>query len=198
MARREFAVWVNRGDRKLSRVGKQPIAIPKGVKAIIAGQLLKVEGPKGKLQRELRPEVVVAQDGEELVLTRKDDTKQSRAFHGMERALVFNMVQGVSAGFERELALIGVGYRAEMKGNVVNLALGYSHPIDFPLPEGVKATVVKDGRDLFLKLESIDKQLLGLTAAKIRALRKPEPYKGKGVRYRNEVVKMKAGKTGKK
>ena len=182
----------------MSRIGKQPIAIPKGVKAVIAGQLLKVEGPKGKLQRELRPEVVVAQDGEELVLTRKDDTKQSRAFHGMERALVFNMVQGVSAGFERELALIGVGYRAEMKGSVVNLALGYSHPIDFPLPEGVKATVVKDGRDLFLKLESIDKQLLGLTAAKIRALRKPEPYKGKGVRYRNEVVKMKAGKTGKK
>ncbi len=187
----------------MSRIGKQPIVLPKGVKAIIAGQLLTVEGPKGKLQRTIRPEIalenVTGESGaNELVLSRKTESNESRAFHGMERALTNNMVQGVAKGFERELTLIGVGYRAETKGNVLSLALGYSHPIDFALPDGVKATVIRDNRDLFVKLESIDKQLLGQTAAKIRALRKPEPYKGKGVRYRDEVVKMKAGKAGKK
>ena len=116
----------------------------------------------------------------------------------MERALVYNMVHGVSQGFEKELSLIGVGYRADQKGNVLNLALGYSHTIDFALPDGVKGTVVKDGRDTFVKLESADRQLLGQTAANIRSLRKPEPYKGKGVRYRDEVVRTKAGKSGKK
>lgn len=182
----------------MSRIGKQPIAIPKGVKAILAGQLLKVEGPKGKLEREIRPEISVKVQGEEIVLERLNDEKKVRAFHGMERALVNNMVEGVSKGFERELQLIGVGYRADSKGNVLNLALGHSHPIDFTLPQGVTGTVIKDGREVSIKLESSNKQLLGQTAAQLRSLREPEPYKGKGVRYKNEVIKMKAGKSGKK
>ncbi len=182
----------------MSRIGKQPIPLPKGVKAVIAGQLLKVEGPKGKLERQLRDEITVQQDGDKLVLVRKNDDQTVRAFHGMERALVHNMVHGVAEGFEKELQLIGVGYRADSKGNVLNLSLGHSHPIDFELPNGVKGTVVKEGRDVSIKLESSDKQLLGQTAARIRNLRPPEPYKGKGVRYKGEVVKMKAGKSGKK
>lgn len=182
----------------MSRIGKQPIVVPKGVKAIIAGQLLKVEGPKGKLEREIRPEISLKLDGEKIVLERANEEKSVRAFHGMERALVNNMVHGVMHGFEKELQLIGVGYRADSKGNTLNLALGYSHPIDFELPQGVKGTVIKEGRDVSIKLESVDKQLLGQTAARIRSLRKPEPYKGKGVRYKDEVIKMKAGKSGKK
>lgn len=182
----------------MSRVGKQPVALPQGVKAVIAGQILKVEGPKGKLERSIRPEVAVEIKEKEIILSRKEETQTARAFHGMERALVHNMVHGVSQGFEKELSLIGVGYRADQKGTVLNLALGYSHAIDFPLPAGVKGTVVKDGRDTYVKLESADRQLLGQTAANIRSLRKPEPYKGKGVRYRDEVVRTKAGKSGKK
>ncbi len=183
----------------MSRIGKLPIAIPKGVKAILAGQLLKVEGPKGKLERTLRPEVEMKVEGEEIVLTRKNDSKQSRAFHGMERALVNNMIVGVSQGFEKELQLIGVGYRAEESGaNAITLSLGYSHTIDFLLPAGVKGTVVREGREVSVKLESADRQLVGQTAARMRSLRPPEPYKGKGVRYKGEVVKMKAGKSGKK
>jgi large subunit ribosomal protein L6 len=182
----------------MSRIGKQPVVLPKGVKAVIAGQLLKVEGPKGKAERNIRPEISVKQEGETLLLTRQSDEKKVRAYHGLERALVHNMVQGVSQGFEKELQLIGVGYRADSKGSTLNLALGHSHPIDFVLPAGVKGTVVKEGRDISIKLESVDKQLLGQTAAQIRGLRKPEPYKGKGVRYKGEVIKMKAGKSGKK
>ncbi|MFN8390903.1 MAG: 50S ribosomal protein L6 [Bdellovibrionota bacterium] len=182
----------------MSRIGKQPVVVPKGVKAVIAGQLLKVEGPKGKLERELRPEITAKLEGETIILTRNGDDGRVRAFHGLERALVHNMVEGVSKGFEKELQLIGVGYRADSKGNTLNLALGHSHPIDFELPDGVKGTVIKEGRDISIKLESMDKQLLGQTAAQIRSLREPEPYKGKGVRYKGEVIKMKAGKSGKK
>jgi large subunit ribosomal protein L6 len=159
---------------------------------------LKIEGPKGKLERELRPEIKVKIEGEKIILERQNEEKSVRAFHGMERALVNNMVHGVTQGFEKELQLIGVGYRADSKGNTLNLALGYSHPIDFELPAGVKGTVIKEGRDVSIKLESVDKQLLGQTAARIRSLREPEPYKGKGVRYKDEVIKMKAGKSGKK
>lgn len=182
----------------MSRIGKQPVVLPKGVKAIIAGQLLKVEGPKGKLERELCSEISVKEEDGTLVFVRVDDSKPARSKHGLERALARNMVEGVSSGFAKELALIGVGYRAEAKGAVLTLALGYSHTIDFELPKGVKAELIKEGRETFIRLESIDKQLLGQTAAQIRSLREPEPYKGKGVRYRDEVVKTKAGKTGKK
>ena len=182
----------------MSRIGKQPIPLPSGVKAHIAGQLLKVEGPKGKLDRTVRPEVTMEVVDGALVFTRKDDSKASRAFHGLERSLASNMVQGVSEGFSKELAFVGVGYKADVKGNTVELNLGFSHPINFPLPQGVKATLEKEGRDSWLKLESIDKQLLGQVAAQIRSLRPPEPYKGKGVRYRDEQVRRKAGKAGKK
>lgn len=182
----------------MSRIGKQPIALPKGVKAIIAGQLLKIEGPKGKLERELCEEISVREEDGQLVFERNSDAKPARAKHGLERALARNMVEGVSAGFAKELALIGVGYRAESKGQTLTLALGYSHTIDFELPKGVTGTLIKEGRETFIRLESIDKQLLGQTAAQIRSLREPEPYKGKGVRYRDEVVRTKAGKAGKK
>lgn len=182
----------------MSRVGKQPIVLPNGVKAIIAGQLLKVEGPKGKLERTVRQEVVMKVEENTLTFDRKSDSPKARAFHGLERALAKNMVQGVSTGFEKELELVGVGYRADVKGRVLTLGLGYSHPIDFQLPQGVEAVLVKEGRDTFVKLTSIDKQLLGQVAAQIRSLRPPEPYKGKGVRYRGEQVRTKAGKAGKK
>ncbi len=182
----------------MSRIGKQPVTIPSGVKAIIAGQLLKVEGPKGTLERSIRPEINVKQEGQELVLTRSSDDKPVRAFHGLERALVHNMVTGVSAGFEKELQLIGVGYRADANGSTLTLALGHSHTIDFVLPKEIKGSVIKEGRELSIKLESANKQLLGQVAAQIRSLRPPEPYKGKGIRYKGEVIKQKAGKSGKK
>jgi large subunit ribosomal protein L6 len=183
----------------MSRIGRLPVTLPKGVKAEIAGQLLKVEGPKGKVERRIRPEVKVELANSELQFSRANDERASRAFHGMERALVNNMVLGVAEGFNKELELIGVGYRADMTGsNMLNLALGYSHQIDFPLPQGIKGSVIKDGRQTFIRLEGIDKQLVGQVAAQIRSLRKPEPYQGKGVRYKGEVIKLKAGKAGKK
>lgn len=182
----------------MSRIGKQPVVLPKGVKAEIAGQLLKIEGPKGKLERRLRPEVKIEISDGQLIFQPREDTKQAGAFFGMERALVHNMVVGVSLGFNKELHLVGVGYRAEMKGEAVNLGLGYSHTIDVAMPKGLKASVIKDGRETYVRIEGTDKQLVGQMAAKIRALRPPEPYKGKGVRYRGEVVKTKAGKAGKK
>jgi large subunit ribosomal protein L6 len=184
----------------MSRVGKQPIEIPKGVTAHIAGQLLKVEGPKGKLSRELRPEIEIKMEDGKIVLVPFDGGQSSKAnaFHGMERALAANMVKGVSEGFVKELSLVGTGYRAEQSGKNITLSLGYSHPIDYTVPDEVKASIVKEGRDVFVRLESANKQLLGQVAAQIRSLRPPEPYKGKGVRYKDEVVKLKAGKSGKK
>lgn len=182
----------------MSRVGKQPIALPKGVSAIVAGQLLAVEGPKGKLERQVRPEIQVEIVDGKIIFTRRDEAKQTRAFHGLERAIANNMVHGVSEGFEKQLELVGVGYRVEMKGDNFNFALGYSHDIEFPMPKGVKGSVVKEGRETYVKLEGIDRQVIGQTAARIRALRPPEVYKGKGVRYRGEVIKTKAGKAGKK
>jgi large subunit ribosomal protein L6 len=183
----------------MSRVGKQPIALPKGVKAEISGQRVKVEGPKGKAERTIRPEIKIGIEDGKIVLSRVSEAKEVRAYHGMERALVNNLVVGVSQGFVRELDIIGVGYRADMKGaNVINFALGHSHQIDFPLPAGVTGAVVKEGRETTVRLEGVDRQAVGQTAARIRALRPPEIYKGKGVRYKGEVVKTKAGKTGKK
>ena len=182
----------------MSRIGNHPIAIPKGVKVELAGQRVKVEGPKGKTERVMRPEISCKLEGETLVFTRKDDSKVCRAYHGLERALVNNMVQGVSAGYEKILDIIGVGYRVDVKGDVVDLALGFSHPVEFKLPQGIKANLIKEGREVALRLEGIDKQLVNETAARIRRIRPPEPYKGKGVRYRGEVIKLKAGKTGKK
>ena len=172
--------------------------MPDGVKAEIAGQLIKIQGPKGKMERTIRPEISAKLEDGTIVVERDNDSKPSRAFHGLERSLINNMVVGVSEGFAKELALVGVGYRAEQQGNTITLHLGYSHPIEFPLPEGITGSLVKEGRDVFVRLEGSDKQLVGQVAAQIRSLRPPEPYKGKGVRYRDEVVRRKAGKAGKK
>lgn len=182
----------------MSRIGKLPIEMPKGVKAEIAGRLLKVEGPKGKLSRTVSPQITVKLVDGKIAFTRAGESKEERALHGMERALANNMVKGVAEGFSKEMSLIGVGYRAEPKGKGFDLALGFSHPVQFDLPEGIKGTVLKEGREIFLKIEGADKQLVGAVAAKLRSLRPPEPYKGKGIRYRDEVVKLKAGKAGKK
>jgi large subunit ribosomal protein L6 len=182
----------------MSRIGKLPITLPQGVKAAVTNQLVKIEGPKGKLERQVHRNISVSLQDGKLVCERKDDSKPTRALHGSERALLHNMVVGVSEGFVKELDLIGVGYRADQKGTGLTLALGYSHEIDFELPVGVKGSVVKEGREITIRLESADRQQLGLVAANLRRLRSPEPYKGKGVRYKGEVIKLKAGKAGKK
>lgn len=177
----------------MSRVGKKPIEIPKGVTITLEGDQIIVKGPKGQLQRKKPP--VVSFDLAETTLTvnRPDDSRNSRAMHGLARALVQNMVTGVSEGFKRTLEINGVGYRAEVKpGNVVGLALGYSHPIEVMLPEGVKASVEKN----LLTLEGIDKEVLGQLAAVIREQRPPEPYKGKGIKYVEETIRRKVGKAG--
>lgn len=186
----------------MSRIGKVPVSIPKGVKAIIAGQLLKVEGPKGKLERSIRPEIAAKLEGETIIFSRNEESQNARAFHGLERSLANNMLEGVSKGFVKTLQLIGVGYRADSVGQTLTLALGFSHTIDFVLPVGVTGTVIKEGRDTSIKLESANKELVGQVAAKIRKLRPPEPYKGKGILYvidgQLEKIKRKAGKSGKK
>jgi len=175
----------------MSRVGRKAILIPPGVALAIQGQTVRVEGPKGKLAH-LVPEVLTVslQDGR-LSVGRSSDHRTARALHGLTRALLANMVQGVTEGFEKKLEIVGIGYRAQLQGRALQLALGYSHPVIFPLPEGVQAEVDKQ---TLITLRSADKQLVGQTAAKLRALRKPDPYKGKGIRYANEVVRRKVGK----
>jgi large subunit ribosomal protein L6 len=176
----------------MSRIGKKPIPIPKDVKVELKGDLLTVKGPKGNLQRKLDPLVQFQSDAGQIVLTVLEESRRSRSLHGLYRALVSNMVVGVSQGFERKLEIVGVGYRAEMSGRNLVLHLGYSHPINYPLPEGVDASIDKTR----ITLEGFDKEVLGRVAAKIRSFREPEPYKGKGIRYAQENVRRKAGKTG--
>ena len=181
----------------MSRIGKQPIAIPDGVKVDISGQDVKVEGPKGKLARSVRPEISIELKDKKLLVTRTEETQEANAFHGLERSLLNNMVSGVTEGFEKILEVNGVGYRAKVKGDILELGLGFSHSIDFKVPEGIKASLLKEGKGIAVKIEGPDKQLVGQVAAQIRSLRPPEPYKGKGVRYRGEYVRIKAGKSGK-
>ncbi len=176
----------------MSRVGKRPITIPDGVDVVLEGDSVKVKGPKGELRRRIHPNIKVEMDGETITLTPGDESKESMSLYGLSRMLVYNMVTGVSSGFQKVLEIVGVGYRAEMKGRTAVLNLGYSHPVEFPLPEGIDATVDR-GK---LIVSGIDKELLGLTCAKIRAFRPPEPYKGKGVRYAGEMIRRKAGKAG--
>ena len=175
----------------MSRIGKQPIPIPQGVKIHLEGATVRAEGPKGKLAQPvpagLTPKMV---DGT-LVIERGSEERHVRALHGLARALVANMVTGVKDGFERKLEIVGIGYRAQMQGKSIQLALGYSHPVLFPLPDGVTAEIDKQ---VAITLRAADKALLGETAAKLRALRKPDPYKGKGIRYAGEVVRRKVGK----
>ena len=174
----------------MSRIGKQPIPVPKGVKVEIKGLHVKVTGPKGTLERDVRPEVELKDDGGAINVVCKDDSKRTDAFSGLIRSLVNNMVHGVDKGFQKKLVIEGVGYRADVSGNILTLNVGYSNPVKFNLPKGVTAGVDKTN----ITLESIDKELLGLTAARIRSVRKPEPYKGKGIRYADERIVRKVGK----
>lgn len=177
----------------MSRVGKNPIVVPDKTKVEIKASTVTVTGPKGSLSREIHPEMKAAVEDNHVIVTRPSDIKRHRALHGLTRALLNNMVIGVTEGFRRELEVIGVGYRAEMRGKHLVLYLGYSHPIVFSAPDGV--TVSTPAKDNKIVVEGIDKELVGQCAAKIRSLRMPEPYKGKGIRYVGEHVRTKAGKT---
>lgn len=179
----------------MSRIGKQPIEIPVGVKIAVDNLLVTVTGPKGTLSRSILDTVSIDIANNNLTVTRANDSIKSRAAHGLTRTLINNMVTGVTKGFERALEINGVGYRAESKGDVLSLSLGYSHPINFQLPVGITVEVDKMTK---LLVKGIDKELVGQTAAKIREFRSPEPYKGKGVKYADETILRKAGKTGKK
>ncbi len=175
----------------MSRIGKKPITLPAGVAVTISGNTFKAKGPKGELSYELHPHVQIAQNDNILTLSIADhDNQGDRALWGTMRQIINNTVQGVATGYSKQLEIKGVGYKAEVKGSVLVLYVGYSHPVEFKLPAGVKATVEKNT----ITLESINKEELGETAANIRKVRKPEPYKGKGIRYVDEVVLRKAGK----
>jgi len=178
----------------MSRIGKKPIALPSGVKVDVRDGRVSVTGQKGSLERPLLEGIEMEIANGAVNVRRLADDKRSRSFHGLMRTLVANMVEGVSKGFEKKLEIVGIGYRSELKGGNLALYLGYSHPIDFPLPKGISAEVEKQ---TFVTIKGIDKELVGQTAAKIRDLRKPDPYKGKGVKYAGEVLRKKAGKTGK-
>lgn len=179
----------------MSRIGKKPIPVPAGVTVTIDGSTVKVKGPKGELQREFRPEIGVEQEDGQLVVTRPSDSKEHRAFHGLTRALLANMVEGVTNGFRRTLEIIGVGYRAEKKGDTLVLTVGYSHQVQYPEPKGISLSTTSP---TVVVVEGIDKAMVGQVAAEIRAVRPPEPYKGKGIRYQGEQVRRKAGKAGAK
>jgi len=183
----------------MSRVGKLPIQIPGGVQVSVNGTEVSVKGPKGSMTQKIEDGINVNVDGSEIVLTRATDQKRHRAMHGLYRALINNMVTGVSTGYKIEQELVGVGYRASNQGNVLDLVLGYSHHVVFELPEEIKVSTLQDkGQNPIITLESHDKQLLGQVAAKIRSLRKPEPYKGKGIKFVGETLRRKAGKSASK
>ncbi len=177
----------------MSRIGKQPISLPSGVKVNLRGSEIEVSGAKGTLKRALPSRVKVEVTDGNIVVSPADGGREARALHGLTRTLINNMVMGVTDGYTRVLEISGVGYRADVKGGTLHLSLGYSHPIEFKLPQGIEASVDKQNR---ITLSGIDKELLGLTAAKIRDFRRCEPYKGKGIRYAGEVVRRKVGKTG--
>lgn len=179
----------------MSRIGKRPISIPNKVAVSIEGQSVTVKGPKGELSRTLPNEVEVVQEGETLLVKRRDDSRAARQRHGLSRTLVSNMVEGVSQGFQRRLEITGVGYRAQVQGQNLTLNMGYSHPVQIEPPSGIQFAVENNTSVI---VTGIDKEVVGNTAARIRAVRAPEPYKGKGIRYAGEVIKRKAGKSGKK
>ncbi len=182
---------------RTSRVGKRPIALPKGVSVSTSGRRIEVKGPKGSLGRDLSDGVEVKVEGGQVLVTSDAPGADAARLQGTARAHINNMVRGVSEGYTTTLELVGTGYRAEVKGNILNLALGFSHPIAFPLPQNIAATVPGDSKGTVLILTGVDKDVMGQTAAKIRGFRPPEPYGGKGVRYRGESVRRKAGKAGK-
>ncbi len=179
----------------MSRIGKLPIPLPKGVEAKIAGQTVEVKGPKGSLARVFHPLIEVVDEAGMLGIKPRETSQNANALWGLSRSLLNNMVQGVSQGFRKVLEINGVGYRAEIAGDTLKLALGFSHPVEFKLPQGISAQVEKN---TIVTLSGVDKELLGQTAATIRAFRPPEPYKGKGVKYAGEVIRRKVGKAGTK
>ncbi|MBK9069929.1 MAG: 50S ribosomal protein L6 [Myxococcales bacterium] len=175
----------------MSRIGRKPLEVPKGVTVSVTATAITAKGPKGSLVLPRHSAIEVKEDKGQLTFHRADDLGPSRAAHGLMRALTANLIKGVSQGFERQLEINGVGYKAEIKGSVVVLSLGFSHPVEFKLPEGIAAKVEKN----VLTLSGIDKQAVGAAAAKVRSFRPPEPYKGKGVKYMEETILRKAGKT---
>jgi large subunit ribosomal protein L6 len=179
----------------MSRIGKQPITVPSGVDVTVDGATVRVKGPKGELQHTIVGDVSIERDGDVLTVVRADDTRTNRSVHGLQRTLINNMVVGVSEGFAKELEIVGVGYRAQAQGsNAIELAVGYSHPVRFEAPAGITFEVPQPTR---IVVRGHDKQLVGQVAADIRKIRKPEPYKGKGIRYADERIRRKAGKSAK-
>ncbi|MCK5825704.1 MAG: 50S ribosomal protein L6 [Desulfuromusa sp.] len=178
----------------MSRIGKLPVSIPSGVKISLDGNMMTVSGPKGSLSQPLHERMTIAVETDQVKVSRPSDSNQDSALHGLTRALINNMVVGVTAGFKKDLEINGVGYRAEISGKTLTLSLGYSHPVVYELPEGISVEIEKQTK---LSVSGIDKQLVGSAAAKIRSYRKPEPYKGKGIKYADERIMRKAGKTGK-
>ena len=179
----------------MSRIGKKPVTLPKGVAMEVQGQVVAVKGPRGELRREVHPEMAIALADGVFTVARPSDEKRHKALHGLTRTLVQNMVDGVSKGFAKTLEIQGVGYKAEAKPYGVNLIVGYSHPVKYEAPKGIKISVENNTT---VKIEGADKETVGQVAAELRAVRPPEPYKGKGVRYQGEQVRRKAGKTGAK
>ena len=178
----------------MSRIGRQPVAVPAGVDITLGDRLVTVKGPQGELSRSIPEPITVRQDDSAILVERPDDERMSRALHGLTRSLIQNMVTGVTTGFSKELEIVGVGYRAQLQGEGIQLALGFSHPVIVPAPPGIKFEVPQPTR---IVVRGIDKEQVGQVAANIRKIRKPEPYKGKGVRYAGERVQRKAGKAAK-
>jgi large subunit ribosomal protein L6 len=179
----------------MSRIGKKPIAIPSGVQVVLENNKINVQGSKGSLSRDFAGGISVKVEADDIIVSCSGEGKNGRALQGLTRTLIANMIEGVTKGFEKVLEIKGVGYRADLKGAVMNLSLGYSHPVEYPLPQGITAEVEKQTK---ITVKGIDKELVGATAAKIRSFRSPEPYKGKGIKYVDERIIRKAGKTGKK
>ncbi|MGL5831444.1 MAG: 50S ribosomal protein L6 [Candidatus Altimarinota bacterium] len=177
----------------MSRIGKQPVKLPSGVTVELKGQHLSVKGPKGQLELDIHANITAEVTPEEITLKRRNDSKLSKSLHGLTRSLLSNMVEGVTQGFEKKLEILGVGYRAAIAGTKLTLNLGFSHPIEFQAPQGIAIEIDKEKKNILI-IKGIDKQLLGEVAAKIRSYKKPEPYKGKGIRYVGEYVAQKAGK----
>jgi large subunit ribosomal protein L6 len=182
---------------RTSRVGKRPVTLPKGVTATLSQGKVQVKGPKGTLSRELPREVAVAQEGDLLNVSCTAPGRDGARLQGLARALLANMVKGVATGYERRLELHGTGYRAEVKGKILHCLLGYSHPIEHPIPEGITIDIPKESKGQLIILNGADKEVIGQLAATVRGFRKPEPYGGKGVRYQGERIREKAGKAGK-
>ena len=176
----------------MSRIGKVPIPIPKDVKVKLTDSILEVVGPTGRLTHRIPSEIQISIEPEQILVKRPNDHRTTRSLHGLTRVLIANMITGVTRGFEKRLEIQGIGYRADLQGNILRLTLGFSHPVLFSLPEGVKVEVERQTR---MRVKGIDKQLVGSVAAQIRSLKHPEPYKGKGIRYADEYVKLKVGKT---